>query len=74
MKKESYTSAVWLSWISLFFFFYNGWLWKKNLLPSNVDTRSVSCAVQEKKGGGGPEPPWKMKKKNKVKNASNMYD
>lgn len=73
MKKESYTSAVWLSWISLFFFFYNGWLWKKNLLPSNVDTRSVSCAVQEKKGGG-PEPPWKMKKKKKVKNASNMYD
>lgn len=27
-----------------------------------------------KKKGGGPEPPWKMKKKNKVKNASNMYD
>lgn len=72
MKKESYTSAVWLSWISLFFF-YNGWLWKKNLLPSNVDTRSVSCAVQEKKGGGSGTS-MENEKKNKVKNASNMYD
>lgn len=64
MKKESYTSAVWLSWISLFFFFYNGWLWKKNLLPSNVDTRSVSCAVQEKKGGvRNLHGKWKKKTK-----------
>lgn len=70
MKKESYTSAVWLSWISLFFFLQRLAL-KKNLLPSNVDTRS--CAVQEKKGGVR-NLHGKWKKKNKVKNASNMYD
>lgn len=73
MKKESYTSAVWLSWISLFFFFTTVGFEKKNLLPSNVDTRSVSCAVQEKKGGGSGTS-MENEKKNKVKNASNMYD
>lgn len=50
-----------------FFFFYNGWLWKKNLLPSNVDTRSVSCAVQEKKGGGSGTSMENEKKKQSKK-------
>lgn len=50
-----------------FFFFYNGWLWKKNLLPSNVDTRSVSCAVQEKKRGGSGTSMENEKKKQSKK-------
>lgn len=57
-----------LTFLNLFiFFFYNGWLWKKNLLPSNVDTRSVSCAVQEKKGGGVRNLHGKLKKKKQSK-------
>lgn len=50
-----------------FFFFTTVGFEKKNLLPSNVDTRSVSCAVQEKKGGGSGTSMENEKKKQSKK-------
>lgn len=56
-NQGSYTSDVWLLYISLLLFTTIGF---KKIIYANGNIRSVSCADLE--GGGGPEPPWKMKK------------
>lgn len=54
-----------LTFLNLFiFFFYNGWLWKKTCYLVML---ILGHARFRKKRGGGPEPPWKMKKKKQSK-------
>lgn len=59
---------------SLYFFFFTTVGFEKKTCYLVMLILGQYHARFRKKRGGGPEPPWKMKKKNKVKNASNMYD
>lgn len=65
MKKESYTSAVWLSWISLFFFLQRLALKKKTCYLVMLILVQYHARFRKKGGGSGTSMENEKKKQSK---------